>query len=85
MINGQRHGTARVLNCDYFIDLEHDAKCWRVIAITHCLNGSSLLPPAFNYPDQATAEQYARAAISMQLSARRARPFRSGVDRAGSH
>lgn len=71
MINGQQHGAARVLNGNYFIDLEHDAQCWRVIAITHCLNESSLLPPAFNYPDQATAEQYARAAISMQLSARR--------------
>jgi hypothetical protein len=71
MINGQQHGTARVFDCNYFIDLEHDAKCWRVIAITHCLNGSSLLPPAFNYPDQATAGHYARAVIKTQLSARR--------------
>jgi hypothetical protein len=73
MIDGQQHGRARVFHCNYFIDLERDAQCWRVIAITHCLNGSRLLPPAFNYPDQATAEQYARAAISTQLSARRRR------------
>jgi hypothetical protein len=39
MIDGQQHGTARVFHCNYFIELERDAQCWRVIAITHCLNG----------------------------------------------
>jgi hypothetical protein len=73
MIGGQKHGTARVFHGDYFIDLEHDTQCWRVIAVTHGLNGSRLLPPAFSYPDRSTAEQYARAAISVQLSVRRRR------------
>lgn len=73
MIDGQQRGTARVIHSNYSIDLEHDAQGWRVIAITHCINGSSLVPPAFNYPDQAWAERYARGVISMQLSARRRR------------
>ena len=38
---------------------------------THSVKGTSLLPAAFFYPDRATAEQYARAAIDVQLSGRR--------------
>jgi hypothetical protein len=57
---------------DHFTDLEQDARgWWRAVAITHSHKGSSLLPPAFSYPDQATAEQYAKAAIDTQLSTRR--------------
>jgi hypothetical protein len=73
MIDAQQRATTSVLHSNYFIDLEHDGQSWRVIAITHCFNGSSLVPPGFNYPDQATAEQYARAAMSVQLSGRRRR------------
>ena len=32
---------------------------------THTVKGTSLLPAAFFYPDRATAEQYARAAIDV--------------------
>jgi hypothetical protein len=63
--------TTRALHREYFIDLEQDAQGWRVVAITHSRVGRSLLPPAFNYPDQVTAEQYAKAAIDQQLSRRR--------------
>ena len=63
--------TARALHREYFIDLEQDAQGWRVVAITYSRTGRSLLPPAFSYPDQATAEQYAKAAIDQQLSRRR--------------
>jgi hypothetical protein len=61
---------ARVIHRDHFIELEQDAQVWRVVAIIHSLKKSRLLPPAFNYPDQATAERYARAAIDSQLSTR---------------
>jgi hypothetical protein len=62
---------ASALHRHYFIDLEEDAQGWRVVAITHSVKGSSLLPPAFFHPDRATAEQYARAAIEVQLSGHR--------------
>ena len=59
---------ARTLYRDYFIDLEQPAgQNWHVISVTHTYNGSSLLPPGFNYPDRTTAEEYARAAIDGQL------------------
>jgi len=61
---------ARALHRNYFIDLEQNAdRNWIVIAITHTYDGSSLLPPGFNYPGRALAERYAQAAIDLQLSA----------------
>jgi hypothetical protein len=62
---------ATALHRNYFIDLEEVAARWRVIAITHSVNRSSLLPPAFNFSERAEAEQHARAAIDVQLSDRR--------------
>ena len=60
--------TAKAVHRNYFIDLEQDADgCWRVLAITHCYRGPSLLAPGFRYPDRATAEKYAHAAIDVQL------------------
>jgi hypothetical protein len=59
-----------LLHRNYFIDLAQNADQNLVLTkITHSLTGASLLPPGFNYPDQALAEQYARAAIDTQLSA----------------
>jgi hypothetical protein len=63
--------TASTIYRDYFIDIEHDAQHWRVRGIKHSRTDQSLLPPAFNYPDQRTAEQYAKAAIDHQLSSHR--------------
>jgi hypothetical protein len=63
--------TARTLHREYFTDLDQVARGWRVVEIVHSRTGKSLLPPAFNYPDQATAERYAKAAIDQQLSPRR--------------
>jgi hypothetical protein len=60
--------SVRILHRNYFIDLEHDAQRWRVVAITHSLTGRILLPPGFNYLDRAEAERYAKAAIQVQLS-----------------
>jgi hypothetical protein len=57
----------------YLIEFDQDAQGWRVVAVTHAQNGSSLLRPAFYYPDQGTAEQYAKAAIDQQLAVRRGR------------
>jgi hypothetical protein len=51
----------------YFIDLVQDADRWRVVGLTHHVNGRALLPPGFTYPDKATAEQYAKLAIDSQL------------------
>jgi hypothetical protein len=62
---------AQTLHSNYFVDLEQDAQGWHVTAITHGINGWRLLPPGFRYPDQATAEQYAKAGIDVQHSARR--------------
>jgi hypothetical protein len=59
---------ATTFHRNYFIDLEEDAQRWRVVAITHRLTGRALLRPAFNYLDRAGAEQYAKAAIDVQLS-----------------
>jgi hypothetical protein len=62
--------TRTLLHRNYFIDLAQSADHnWVVTKITHSLTGVSLLPPGFNYPDHALAEQYARAAVDMQLSA----------------
>jgi len=61
----------QTLHRNYFIDLARDAQGWHVTAITHRISGSSLLPPGFRYPDQATVERYAKAAVDAQLSARR--------------
>jgi len=60
----------RTLQGNYFIDLEHDAQRWRVVAITS-LTGLVLLPPAFSYLSRAEAERYAQAAIRWQVSNRR--------------
>ena len=60
------------LHREYFIDFEQVEQGWRVAAISHSRTGRSLLPPAFSYPDEATAEQYAKVAIDQQLSRRRA-------------
>jgi hypothetical protein len=62
---------ARLVYRDYWIDFEQEEQGWRVVAIKHSVNQSSLLPPAFLYPDQAKAERYARAAIDVQISPRR--------------
>lgn len=59
--------SARTLHCGYFIDLEQDIQGWLVRTITHSLTGRPLLPPGFRYPDRATAELYAQAAIDGQL------------------
>ena len=63
--------TARLLYREYFVSLEQDTQGWRVVAIIHRVKRSTLLMPAFTYPDRATAVQYAKAAIDEQLSARR--------------
>jgi hypothetical protein len=55
------------LHRNYFIDLEDDGERWRVVAITHSVDRSSLLPPAFNYSDRAEAERYARVAIDVRF------------------
>jgi len=61
---------ARALHRHYFIELEQNAdENWVVTSISNGYTGSSLLPPGFNYPDQALAVQYARVAIDFQLSA----------------
>jgi hypothetical protein len=61
---------ARALHRDYYIDLEQNAdQNWVVTAITHGYGGSNLLPPGFQYPDQALARRYAEAAMDFQLSA----------------
>lgn len=59
--------TARIVHRNYFIDLTKDAQGWRVVAITHNGTGQALLTPAFYYVGRATAEQYAKAAIDVQL------------------
>ena len=59
---------ARALYRDYYIDLEEDAQLWRVAAIMHRITGQTLLPPGFNYADRATVEQYAKAAIDLQVA-----------------
>jgi len=51
----------------YFINSAYDSEGWHVTTITHSISGSSLLPPGFRYPGQATAEQYAKAAIDVLL------------------
>lgn len=67
MSNSQK---VRALHRGYFIELEQNAnQNWIVTAITHSRLGSDLLTPGFNYPDQALAEPYAKAAIDVQLSA----------------
>jgi hypothetical protein len=40
--------SVRTLHRNYFMDLEHDAQRWSVVAITHSLTGRVLLPPGFN-------------------------------------
>jgi hypothetical protein len=67
----RRAPAARLVYRDYWIDLEQEEEGWRVVAIKHNVNRSSLLPPAFLYPDQAKAERSARAAIDVQISPRR--------------
>lgn len=58
-----------LLHRNFFIDLAQNAdRNWVVTKITHSLTGASLLPPGFNYPDPASAERYARAAVDTQLS-----------------
>ena len=64
--------TARLLYREYFVGLEQDdTQGWRVVAIIHRVKRSTLLMPAFTYPDRATTVQYAKAAIDEQLSARK--------------
>ena len=59
--------TERSVYRSYFIDFEQDADgSWHVVGITHCYNDSALFPPAFKYPDRATAERYAKLAIDGQ-------------------
>jgi hypothetical protein len=65
---GERMKTGRILHREYFIDLERNAYSWRIAAITHRLGKSFLQAPAFFYPDQATAEEWARAAIDSHLN-----------------
>jgi hypothetical protein len=65
---GESMKTDRVLHREYFIDLERNAYSWRIVAITHRLRKSFLPVPAFFYPNQATAEQCARAAIDSHLN-----------------
>lgn len=65
--------TTRTVHRDFLIDLVPDAQGWRVTAITHAFNGSSLPPPAFYYSDRATAERYAQGLIDVQVSTRRRR------------
>jgi hypothetical protein len=60
--------SARVLYRDYLIDLKQDDKGWRVTSIAHSLNKWIVRPPVFHYPDQTTAERYAKAAIDEQLT-----------------
>ena len=62
--------SVRTLHRNYVINLEHDARRWRVIAITS-LTGRVLLPPAFSYLSRAEAEQYAQAAIRWLVLNRR--------------
>jgi hypothetical protein len=75
---------AQTLHRNYFIDLAEDAQgWWRVTAITHSINGSSLLSIAPRFPNRAIAEQRAKAAIDVQLagyrqSARRLRRRQTG-------
>jgi hypothetical protein len=61
--------TAKAVHRNYFIDLVQDDAdgSWRVLAIIPCYRGPALLPPGFRYPDRATAEKYAQAAIDAQL------------------
>jgi hypothetical protein len=65
---GESMKTGRILHRDYFIDLERNAYSWRIVAITHPLRNLVLPTPAFFYPNQAAAEQCARAAIDHHLS-----------------
>jgi hypothetical protein len=64
--------SATALYRTYFVDLEEDAQQWRVIAITHSVKRSNLLPPAFFYPDRATAER--RSTRIFQVVVDRCRP-----------
>jgi hypothetical protein len=66
--SGERMKTGRILHREYFIDLERNAYSWRIAAITHRLGKSFLQAPAFFYPNQAAAEECARAAIESHLN-----------------
>ena len=66
---GERMKTRRILHRQYCIDLERNVYSWRIVAITHRLGKSFLQAPAFFYPDQAAAEECARAAIDRDLNA----------------
>ena len=65
---GERMKTGRILYREYCIDLERNVYSWRIVSITHRLGKSFLPAPAFFYPDQATAEECARAAIDRDLN-----------------
>jgi|HubBroStandDraft_6_1064221.scaffolds.fasta_scaffold209157_4 hypothetical protein len=60
--------TGRILHRDYFIHVERNIYSWRIAAITDRLGKSFLQAPAFFYPNQATAEECARAAIDSNLN-----------------
>ena len=60
--------TDRILHREHFIDLERNAYSWRVAAISHQLGKSVLAAPTFFYPNQETAERYARAVIESHLN-----------------
>ncbi len=59
--------TERILHREYFIDLERNVYSWRIAAVTDRLGKSFLPAPAFFYPNQAAAEQCAKAAIDSHL------------------
>jgi hypothetical protein len=63
----ERMKTGGILHREYFIDLERNVYSWR-IAATHRLGKSFLQAPAFFYPNQAAAEECARAAIESHLN-----------------
>jgi hypothetical protein len=60
--------TDRILHREYFIDLERNVYSWRIAAITHRLGNSFLTGPTFFYPNQETAERYAKTVIDGQLN-----------------
>ena len=60
--------SARCLYRDYLIELEHNNRGWRVVAIVHCLNKAKNFSPASVYHrDSAAAEKGGRALIDARM------------------
>jgi hypothetical protein len=51
----------------YYIKIEPEADRWRVRAINHLYNGSSLIPLPFPFGDYATAERDVKRYIKHEL------------------